>query len=109
VPSREEAWSQSAVVALGLGVPVIGTAVDGLARTLGNGRGVLIPPDNPPALALALTRILAGEHPDPGPGRSYARQFTPSAVAALYFTAYCSLLTSRARSRRPGTAASTSA
>src|SRR5216683_6865382 len=33
-PSREESRSQSAVVALGLGVPVVGTAVDGLARTL---------------------------------------------------------------------------
>ena len=44
VPSREESWSQSAVVALGLGVPVIGTAIDGLARTLGDGRGVLVPP-----------------------------------------------------------------
>ena len=105
VPSREEAWSQSAVVALGLGVPVIGTAVDGLARTLGNGRGVLVPPGDPPALASALARILAGEHPDPGPGRSYARQFTPGAVAALYFTAYCDLLASQTRSRRPGTAA----
>jgi glycosyltransferase involved in cell wall biosynthesis len=104
VPSREESWSQSAVVALGLGVPVVGTAVDGLARTLGNGRGVLVVPENPPALALALARTLAGEHPDPGPGRSYARRFTPSAVAALYFTAYSHLLSSRARSRRPGTA-----
>ena len=43
VPSREESWSQSAVLALGLGVPVVGTAVDGLARTLGEGRGVLPP------------------------------------------------------------------
>jgi Glycosyl transferases group 1 len=32
VPSREESWSQSAVVALGLGVPVAGTAVGGLAH-----------------------------------------------------------------------------
>jgi hypothetical protein len=38
VPSRES-WSQSAVLALGLGVPVIGTAVDGLAATLGQARG----------------------------------------------------------------------
>ena len=30
VPSREEAWSQSAVTALALGVPVVATAVEGL-------------------------------------------------------------------------------
>ena len=65
VPSREESWSQSAVMALGLGVPVVGTVVDGLAGTLGNGRGVLVPPDNPHALAAALSRVLAGQRPSP--------------------------------------------
>src|SRR5215471_2260171 len=80
VPSRQESWSQSAVVALGLGVPVVGTAVDGLARTLGNGRGVLVPPDDPPALAAALSAVLGGERPDPRPGRAYARQFTPAEI-----------------------------
>ena len=106
VPSREESWSQSAVLALGLGVPVVGTTVDGLARTLGEGRGVLVPPDDPRALARALTRVLAGERPDPVPGRAYARQFTPSAAAAMYAGAYRQLLASHARSRHPGTAAS---
>jgi glycosyltransferase involved in cell wall biosynthesis len=109
VPSREESWSQSAVVALGLGVPVVGTAVDGLPRTLGNGRGVLVPPDDPPALAAALSRVLAGERPDPGPGRAYARQFTPSAAAAVYAGAYRHLLASRARLGHPGTAATPAA
>ena len=104
VPSREESWSQSAVVALGLGIPVVGTAVDGLPRTLGNGRGVLVPPDDPAALAAALSRVLAGERPDPGPGRAYAQQFTPSAAAAAYLEAYQHLLASRARSRHPRTA-----
>jgi glycosyltransferase involved in cell wall biosynthesis len=102
VPSREEAWSQSAVLALGLGVPVVGTAVDGLARTLGGGRGVLVPPEAPRALAAALSRVLGGERPDPGPGRAYARQFTPSAAAAVYAGAYRQLLASRARSGEPG-------
>jgi len=92
VPSREESWSQSAVLALGLGVPVVGTAVDGLARTLGGGRGVLVPPEDPAALAAALSRVLAGERPDPGPGRAYARRFTPSAAAAVYASAYRQLL-----------------
>jgi len=104
VPSREESWSQSAVVALGLGVPVVGTAVDGLARTLGHGRGVLVPPDDPPALAAALSRVLGGERPDPGPGRAYARQFTPRAAAALCLDAYHRLLARRAGSGQPGSA-----
>jgi len=109
VPSRQESWSQSAVMALGLGVPVIGTAVDGLAHTLGDGRGVLVQPEDPPALAAALARVLAGVHPDPGPGRAYARQFTPSAVAAAYLDAYRRLLASRARSRHAGTTAAPAA
>jgi glycosyltransferase involved in cell wall biosynthesis len=109
VPSREESWSQSAVVALGLGVPVVGSAVDGLARTLGDGRGVLVPPEDPPALAAALARVLAGQRPDPGPGQAYAGQFTPSAAAAVYLDAYRRLLASRARSRHAGTAATPAA
>ncbi len=94
VPSREESWSQSAVLALGLGVPVVGTAVDGLAHTLAEGRGILVPPQDPPALAAALDQVLAGGRPDPGPGRAYARQFTPAAAAALYARAYRELLAS---------------
>lgn len=84
VPSREEAWSQSAVIAMGLGVPVVGTAVDGLAHTLGGGRGVLVAPDDPSTLAGAIERVLAGDRPDPAPGIAYARQFTPSVVARHY-------------------------
>jgi glycosyltransferase involved in cell wall biosynthesis len=90
------------VVALGLGVPVVGTAVDGLVRTLGNGRGILVPPDDPHALAAALSRVLRGPRPDPGPGRAYARQFTPTAAAAVYAGAYRHLLASRDRFRHPG-------
>jgi len=102
VPSREESWSQSAVLAMGLGVPVVGTAVDGLARTLGEGRGILVPSEDPAALARALTRVLAGERPDPRRGRAYARQFTPGAAAAVYASAYRQLLASRTRAGNPG-------
>jgi glycosyltransferase involved in cell wall biosynthesis len=103
VPSREESWSQSAVLALGLGVPVVGTEVDGLARTLGQGRGVLVPPEDPHALAGALARVLGGDHPDPAPGRAYARQFTPSAAAAAYAPAYRQLLARRAQTGQAST------
>jgi glycosyltransferase involved in cell wall biosynthesis len=99
VPSREESWSQSAVVALGLGVPVVGTDVDGLAVTLAGGRGILVPPGDPRSLAGALSRVLAGQRPDPGPGLAYARQFTPEAAAEVYYRAYTGLL---ARAGQPG-------
>jgi glycosyltransferase involved in cell wall biosynthesis len=92
VPSREESWSQSAVLGLALGVPVVGTAVDGLAGTLGEDRGILVPPGDPAALAAALTRVLAGHRPDPAPGRAYARQFTPGAAAAQYAREYRQLV-----------------
>ena len=69
------------------------------------GRGVLVPPDDPHALAEALSRVLAGQRPDPGPGRAYARQFIPSAAAAVSIGAYRHLLASRATLRHPGTAA----
>ena len=104
VPSREESWSQSAVLGLGLGVPVVGTAVDGLTRTLGGGRGVLVPPEDPGALAGALARVLGGDRPDPAPGRVYARQFTPRAAAAVYAAAYRQLLASRGDSGRASAA-----
>jgi glycosyltransferase involved in cell wall biosynthesis len=104
VPSREESWSQSAVLALGLGVPVVGTAVDGLARTLAAGRGVLVPPEDPPSLAAALSRVLSGERPDPGPGRVYAHRFTPGAAAAVYAAAYRQLLASRSNRGRASVA-----
>lgn len=88
VPSREEAWSQSAVVALGLGVPVIGSAVEGLPDTLGDGRGLLVPPEDPDALAAAIDAVLAGSRPDPAPGIAYARQYTLESVARRYAEVY---------------------
>ena len=60
VPSREEAWSQSAVLGLGLGVPVIGSSVDGLTDTLSQSRGVTVAPDDPHGLASAISDALAG-------------------------------------------------
>jgi hypothetical protein len=79
---------------LGLGVPVVGTAVDDLARTLGEGRGTVVPAEDPRALAGALSRVVAGERPDPALGLAYARQFTPSAAAAVQASAYRQLLAS---------------
>lgn len=98
VPSRQEAWSQSAVVGLALGTPVIGTAVEGLPLTLGEGRGVLVPPEDPGALAQAIETVLDGSsRPDPAPGSAYAKQFTIPAVAAGYADVYDAAVVRRAR------------
>jgi glycosyltransferase involved in cell wall biosynthesis len=89
VPSREEAWSQSAVLALGLGVPVIGSAVEGLPLTLGQGRGVLVPSEDPEELARAIDELLHGRGvPDPAAGRVYAERFTPERIAPYYADTY---------------------
>src|SRR5262249_61959005 len=86
------------------GAPRVGAAVEARPPSPGNGRGALVRPAAPAALAAALPRVLAGEPPVPGPGRAYAQQFTASAAAAAYLGAYQHLLASRARSRHPRTA-----
>ncbi|MGX7678964.1 glycosyltransferase [Jatrophihabitans sp. DSM 45814] len=93
VPSREEAWSQSAVLALGLGVPVIGTEVDGLIGTLSDARGLTVAADDPQALAAAIAQVLGGSTTiDSAAGLSYAREFTPARVADFYLADYADLV-----------------
>jgi glycosyltransferase involved in cell wall biosynthesis len=96
VPSREEAWSQSAVLGLGLGVPVVGFAVDGLADTLADSRGVLVRPEDPRRLAAAIGDALSGASVvDRAAAIRYARQFTPARVADYYFAEYAELISAK--------------
>jgi len=89
VPSRFDAWSQTAALAMSLGVPVVGTAVEGLPGVLGDGRGVLVAPEDPAALADAIAGVLSGRlRPDLRAARRYARGFRPEVVAARYAAAY---------------------
>jgi len=92
VPSRQEAWSQSAVLAMGLGVPVVGSAVEGLPETLGAGRGVLVAPEEPRALAAAIGAVLAGLcECDLDGARAYAQRFSAERVASRYASVYRAL------------------
>lgn len=96
VPSREEAWSQSAVTALALGVPVVATAVDGLPVTLAHGRGLLVDVD-PTAIGTAIQAVLDGRvDVDVAGGRRYAAAFQPAEIASEYFAVYQQVLASRA-------------
>jgi glycosyltransferase involved in cell wall biosynthesis len=99
VPSRWDAWSQTAVTAMANRVPVIGTAVEGLPATLAERRGVLVPPEDPDALAAAIESALAKDlNTDLEGARRYADCFTAGHVAARYARAYNRLLERRGRS-----------
>jgi glycosyltransferase involved in cell wall biosynthesis len=88
-PSRDESFSQTAVLAMALGVPVVGTDVDGFPETLGAGRGVIVPAEDPEALAAALEGVLTGAlRPHTRAARSWARQFEIERVASVYERAY---------------------
>jgi glycosyltransferase involved in cell wall biosynthesis len=89
VPSRHEAWSQTAVTAMAYGVPVIGTAVEGLPLTLADRRGVLVPPEDPQALTRAIGDAVAGTSDvDASAARRYAARFRVARVAARYARVY---------------------
>jgi glycosyltransferase involved in cell wall biosynthesis len=96
IPSRDEAFSQTAIIGLAHGVPVIGTEVDGFPATLGSRRGILVAPEDPQALAAALERVLHDELPRPRPLRSLAERHAPARVAAIYERTYRGLVAPRA-------------
>lgn len=59
--SRAETYGMVVTEALARGVPVVASDVGGVREALGHGSGVLVPPDDPPALAEALRRWLTDE------------------------------------------------
>jgi glycosyltransferase involved in cell wall biosynthesis len=89
IPSRDESWSQTAVLAMGLGVPVIGTDVDGFPETLSGGRGIIVPVEDPTALAAAIEGVLSGRRlTNLLAARDYARRFSVDRVVGEYADAY---------------------
>jgi glycosyltransferase involved in cell wall biosynthesis len=84
-PSRDEAFSQAAVLAMGLGVPVIGTRVDGFPATLADGRGLIVEAEDPAALAGALQDVLdRRRRTDVIGARAWAQQFALGRITSRY-------------------------
>jgi glycosyltransferase involved in cell wall biosynthesis len=57
LPSRVDPFPISMLEAMASGLPVIGTAVDGIVEQIVPGSGVLVPRDDPAALAAAMTSV----------------------------------------------------
>jgi glycosyltransferase involved in cell wall biosynthesis len=96
IPSRYESWSQTAVTAMAHRVPVVGTNVEGLPITLAEGRGIVVAPEDPAALAAAIDDVLSGRRrPDLAAARRYAMSFTPDKVAGYYAGIYARMLAAR--------------
>jgi glycosyltransferase involved in cell wall biosynthesis len=98
MPSRDESFSQTAIIGLAHGVPVIGTDVDGFSVTLGHDRGIIVPPEDPQAFAAALRVVLDEELPRPRPRRDFTDQYEPPRVADVYEHTYRELLARRSDS-----------
>ena len=60
LPSLEEAFGLPLAEAMASGLPTVATRVGGMPEVVADGEtGLLVPPDDPPALADALVRLLA--------------------------------------------------
>lgn len=57
LPSRADPFPISMLEAMAAGLPAIGTRVDGIAEQLADGGGLLVPGDDPEALADAMVRL----------------------------------------------------
>jgi glycosyltransferase involved in cell wall biosynthesis len=62
LPSRQEAFGRVLIEAMASGVPVVATAVGGIPEVCVDGvTGLLVPPDDPDALAVAIALTLTDE------------------------------------------------
>jgi len=93
VPSRSEGFGLTVVEAMLAGIPVVATQVGGIPELIEQERtGLLVPPDDPAALADAITRVI--EHRGlalerAAAARADARErFSPAAMAANYEALY---------------------
>jgi glycosyltransferase involved in cell wall biosynthesis len=103
LPSRLEGLGVAALEAMARGRPVVASAVGGLAETVvSEATGLLVPPEDPAALAAALARLIE----DPTLARRLgaagakrvAEHFRAEQMVGAYEALYREILAERARS-----------
>jgi len=95
LPSRHDPFPISMLEAMGLGLACIGSAVDGLLEQLEGGAGVLVPADDPSALAEAILglrndrsrRVALGEAARARVVEQYGPERQAAGLAAAYDSA----------------------
>jgi len=106
-PYRAVYQSGAVILAQTLGVPVVATNVGAMAEEVQDGRtGLLVPPDDEPALAAALVRLLRDPETAAAMGRrarAHVREaFAWRRVAAAVLLRYEDVLATSALRARPG-------
>ena len=91
-PSREEGLGSVLIDAMAQGLPIVASRVGGIPELIEDGQtGLLVPPGDAPALAAALTRLVADAELRARLGaaaRQAAAAYTPEAMAAAYAALY---------------------
>lgn len=106
VPSHYESFGMVALEALACGIPVVASNVGGLAMTIEDGKsGLLVPPNDPVALANNITMLLENEARRQAIGhhaRLRALNYGWGSIARRVMRLYGDLIERRTRIRRIG-------
>lgn len=96
IPSRSDAFPRAAIEAAHLGRAVVATRIGGLVESVLDGEtGLLVPPDDPPALAAALQRVLTAPALAAAlgaAGRRHAERFSMVAAVDAHLDRYAHLI-----------------
>lgn len=94
VPSHLESLNKVCMEAAAVGTPFVVTRTTGISAWVPDeGVGLVVPPDNPAALAWGLAEILEGHfRPDPATLRAFALRFGPDVIARRLLDFYDTVL-----------------